>query len=159
MEKFQPLLNLEFEEGWQDCFTLLQRYYQSEMGVTVRDYARPSQWFMIPDFDFFERLFSREGFVSVSNNPNDVLIGDTIMMALGRTSVINHVAIYVGRGLILHHLTGQKSRLDSYTGRWKERVKRVVRHPASEYALDSISPEILAQLPYHIRQQMKKKND
>lgn len=157
MDKYKELINIEFEDGWQDCYTLAQMYYQQFMGVTLRDYSRPDRWFVIPDFNFFDRLFSVEGFKLISHNPNDVMIGDALLMALGRTEVCNHVAIYIGQGLILHHLTDQKSRFESYTGRWKERVKKVIRHPASEYSMDNITPEILAQLPYHVRQQMKKR--
>lgn len=157
MEKLQHLLNQEFEEGWQDCYSLAQKYYFEFMGVELKDYARPDRWFMVPDFAFFDRLFAKEGFEDMGTNPGNVVIGDAILMALGRTEVSNHVAIYVGRGQILHHLTGQKSRLDSYNVRWRERVTRVLRHPNSEFSFDNITAETMAQLPFSVRQQLKRR--
>lgn len=157
MENLQHLLNQDFQEGWQDCYTLAQKYYFENMGVQLRDYSRPDRWYMIPDFAFFDRLFQREGFQDMGNNPSNVLIGDALLMGLGRTEVSNHVAIYIGKGQILHHLTDQKSRLDVYNVRWRERVTRVLRHPNSEFAFDNITAETLAQLPFSIRQKLKRR--
>lgn len=153
----QEFTGIDFEEGWQDCYTLAQKYYAHKLGLTLRDYARPARWHMIPNFNFFDQLFQREGFKHVTSNANDVVIGDSLLMTLGRTEVINHVAIYVGQGQILHHLTGLKSRLDIYNLRWRERVTKVLRHPASEMAFDTVSAETLAKLPYSIRQQFKQR--
>lgn len=157
MEHLQKYLNIEFEEGWRDCYTLAQDYYREVMGVELKDYARPDKWYMLKDFAFFDRLATPQGFQDIGPNPGNVVVGDAIMMALGRTEVSNHVAIYVGRGQILHHLTGQKSRLDVYNMRWRERVTRVFRHPNSEFSFDNVSAETMAQLPFSIRQQLKRK--
>lgn len=157
MDELHRLQGLEFEEGWQDCYTLAQDFYRLKMGVELRDYARPGKWFMIGDFAFFDRLFQREGFYQATTNPHDVMIGDAILMGLGRTEVSNHLAIYVGRGQILHHLTGQKSRLDSYNLRWKERVTKILRHPNAEFSFEELSAETIAQLPFAVRQKLKKR--
>lgn len=157
MDHLSHLLNLEFEEGWQDCYTLAQKYYLEFMGVELKDYSRPDRWHMLPDFDFFSRLYRQEGFEDMGTNPGSVVIGDALLMTLGRTTVVNHVAIYVGKGLILHHLTDQKSRLDTYNARWRERVTRVIRHPNSEFSFNNITAETMAQLPFAVRQQLKRR--
>lgn len=154
MYDFQTYCGIEFEEGWQDCYTLARMVYADVLGIQLRDYARPTYWYLLPDFDFFEKLFSREGFHTVSTNPNDVRIGDALLMGMGRTEVANHVAIYVGRGQILHHLTGQKSRLEAYTPRWRTRVMRVVRHPKSETVFEGIPAEQIQQLSFIERQRL-----
>lgn len=93
----------------------------------------------------------------MGTNPGTVVIGDALLMAMGRTSVSNHVAIYIGQGKILHHLTGMKSRLDVYNAKWRERVTQVLRHPNSEFSFDNITAETMAQLPYAVRQQLKRR--
>ncbi len=148
MHDFQKYGGIEFEEGWQDCYSLAQKIYADILGIQLRDYARPSMWYMLPEFDFFEKLFQREGFQTVSTNANDVRIGDALLMGLGRTEVANHIAIYVGRGQILHHLTGQKSRLEAYSPRWRTRVMRVVRHPKSSTVFEGIPAESILQMSF-----------
>lgn len=148
MQDFQKYSGIEFEEGWQDCYTLAQTVYADILGLQLRDYARPSRWYMLPEFDFFEKLFPLEGFFTVSTNANDVRIGDALLMGMGRTEVANHVAIYVGRGQILHHLTGQKSRLEAYSPKWRTRVMRVVRHPKAESVFEGIPAEKIIQMSF-----------
>lgn len=154
MYDYQKYCGIEFEEGWQDCYTLAKTFYDEILGVSLRDYARPTYWYLLPDFDFFEKLFEREGFSTVSTNANDVRIGDALLMGMGRTEVANHVAIYVGRGQILHHLTGQKSRLEAYSPRWRTRVMRVIRHPKSETVFEGIPAEQVQQLSFMERQRL-----
>lgn len=158
MQHLQHLLGIDFEEGWQDCYSLARVYYKDLMGLELKDYARPSQWYMMPGFNFFDRLFPAEGFIQATTNANDVMIGDALLMAMGRTETSNHVAIYVGKGMILHHLTGQKSRLDPYNLKWRERVTRVLRHPSYEMSFETLTMETLAQLPFAVRQRLSKRN-
>lgn len=157
MEQLQHLIGLDFEEGWQDCYTLARRYYSEVMGLDMRDYARPSNWYLYPGFDFFDRLFPEEGFRQATTNPGDIVVGDALLMAMGRTHTSNHIAVYVGRGMILHHLTGQKSRLDPYNLKWRERVTRVLRHPSYELSFESLSMDTIAQLPFSVRQRLSKR--
>lgn len=154
MHDFQRFCGIEFEEGWQDCYTLAKSFYTEVLGIDLKDYARPSHWYLLPEFNFFERLFEREGFRTVSTNANDVRIGDALLMGIGRSTVANHIAIYVGRGQILHHMTGQKSRLEAYTPRWRTRVLRVIRHPKSEVVFEGIPAEKIIQMSYADRKNL-----
>jgi cell wall-associated NlpC family hydrolase len=43
--------------------------------------------------------------------------------------VPNHAAVYLGDGLILHHLQGRLSSRDVYGGYWQKVTTHALRHP------------------------------
>ena len=141
-------------EGWQDCYSLAQEYYVNAFGLTLRDYARPKGWELLPELNFFETLFEREGFIEPTANIRDVRIGDALLMALGQTPCSNHIAIYVGGGNILHHLFQQHSRVEPYSDRWRFRVRKVLRYRHADLFQEGVTLDDLAQAPRSMRHKM-----
>lgn len=138
-------------DGIQDCFSLAQRFYQDTCGLEVRSYARPQHWHLVGRFDFFSQLFPREGFYDTGNSCHRVRVGDALLMAIGRTEVNNHVAIYVGQNKILHHLRDSISRVDPYNDRWRYRVRAVLRHPVVEQTLHTLELGVADKLPAQVK--------
>jgi len=155
LENLNPLVGKPYVDGLQDCYTLAIKYYQQEFGIELTDYARPTNWYLSNQYNFFEKLYSTEGFTEVGTNPRGVTIGDMILMCVGRSEVINHCAIYVGQGKILHHLVGQYSKLEAYSDKWRIRVKLVIRHPYIEKVQQSFDMSIMSQAPHQVRQKMR----
>lgn len=151
-----PFLNYKYEQGIQDCFSLVREYYQTKYQLEIRNYARPDKWYVNSELDFFNQKFEAEGFFDTGYSAHKVRHGDVLLMFLGRSEVVNHVAIYVGRNKILHHLEGKLSGLDEYNDKWRYRVSRVLRHPEVELAIDSVTLSNLHQgLPLHIRKKLR----
>jgi cell wall-associated NlpC family hydrolase len=151
MMNLTEYLNKPFVEGINDCYSLAREFYQHTYGVTLGNYARPTNWYLVDKFNFFTDNFEQEGFFEPKTTANKVRYGDALLMVIGRSTVANHVAIYVGQNKILHNLTGGISRLDSYSDRWRSRVTTVLRHPASELGSEENAITSFNNTPHHIK--------
>lgn len=119
-----PLLGRQFAHGVLDCYTLVQDFYAQELGIALSDYAREDDWWLNgQELYSLDRLRS-EGFDLVAAAPQR---GDLILMQI-RSTVPNHAGVYLGDGLMLHHLHGRLSDRVVYGGYWAERTCYIVRH-------------------------------
>jgi cell wall-associated NlpC family hydrolase len=57
----------------------------------------------------------------------NLLPGDCFLMQVA-SPVPNHAAVYLGDGLILHHLQGRLSSRDVYGGYWQKVTTHVLRY-------------------------------
>lgn len=156
VDTYKPYLNLRYEAGIQDCYTLLHDLYNDLHKIPLRNYARPTGWEGCPELNFFEELFKREGFEVATNNVLDVKPFDVLLMAIGGEKV-NHCAIHVGQNMILHHLIDRRSALDSYTHQWRRRVKYVIRHKDREAKMCRHGMQILELLPPHLQMRLARR--
>jgi proteasome lid subunit RPN8/RPN11 len=142
-----PLLGRPFVHGIHDCYALVRDYYQRELRIELPDFDRPAEWWykgrdaqgVIHDyretpvadwgkykpFDLLAENFELAGFTRVSElKPND-----GIMMQLGpRVTVANHTAVYLGDGIMLHHMYGQLSARAAFGGYWLKNSRGFFRH-------------------------------
>lgn len=125
MRSYSDLLGKVYVEGDYDCYGLLRRYYKRMYDLELRNYARPNG-FGYNGLNLITDNFDLEGFEVTSDA---LQIGDGIIMGIARSPMANHVAVYVGRGMILHHLYNTKSCEESFDASWKRRVLNIVRHP------------------------------
>ncbi|GFD70938.1 hypothetical protein KUL113_03580 [Tenacibaculum sp. KUL113] len=145
-----------YEQGIQDCYSLVRDFYKTRYQIEITNYARPDNWIQDPSLDFFTSKFEKEGFKDTNNNPHKVRFGDVLMMRIAGSQVVNHVAIYVGRQKILHHLQGRLSEIVDYTDKWRIRVVRVVRHPEVEKTTEAMTLHNLHKgLPIHLRAKLR----
>jgi proteasome lid subunit RPN8/RPN11 len=107
-----PLVGRGWVWGVQDCWTLVRDWY-AEQGTTLPDWPRPAQASDFEAAPMFEGLWEEAGFQRI--NPADMREGDAVLMAIGNTR-LNHVGVYVGNQLLLHHLRGRLSSRDLYGG-------------------------------------------
>lgn len=132
-----PLVGRQFSHGVLDCWTLIRDWYVRELGLTLPDFERPDKWWDDGGSDLYTVHLSACGGVVVwerghDTPPGSVLHrGDVVLMEIrSGNGVPNHGAVYLGDGLILHHLYGKLSTRDVYGGYWQECTRRVVRHQA-----------------------------
>lgn len=148
-----------YEQGIQDCYTLVRDFYKARYQMELTNYARPNNWTQDPNLDFFTNRFEMEGFKDTNNCPHKVRFGDVLMMRIVGSTVVNHVAIYVGRQKILHHLQGRLSEIVDYDDKWRYRVTRVVRHPEVEKTTEAVTFQNLHRgLPIHLRAKLRGAN-
>lgn len=120
-----PLIGRPFVHGVLDCFSLARDYY-AERGIAVCDFERVADWWEHGDNLLTPENFAKAGFIVVTDGT--LQKHDGIIMQNGLTSVPNHVGMYLGDGLFLHHSGGRLSCRQPYGGYWEKVTNYVVRH-------------------------------
>jgi proteasome lid subunit RPN8/RPN11 len=125
-----PLVGREFSHGVLDCYQLIVDWYRHEWDVALAHFARADNWWDDGQSDLYTKGFPEAGFVRLPAGA-PLEIGDVILMQIrSKNGVPNHAAVYLGDGLMLHHLHGRLSSRDIYGGYWLENTRYVVRyHP------------------------------
>lgn len=118
-----PYEGREFAHGALDCYSLIQDWYRIELGTELPDFAREDGWWEKGQ-DLYMAGFAAAGFAQVAGEPRR---HDVILMQV-RSDVANHGAVYVGEGVILHHLYGRLSGRDVYGGYWLKHTLALLRH-------------------------------
>jgi cell wall-associated NlpC family hydrolase len=119
-----PLVGREWAHGVLDCYSLIRDWYDQERGIDLPDFTRFDEWWMRGGNLYLDN-FETAGFSAVSSDDMDV--GDVLLMQVA-SPVPNHAAIYLGDGLILHHLQGRLSSRDVYGGYWQKITTHTLRH-------------------------------
>lgn len=103
-----PLIGRGFRHGVTDCYACVRDYFRVELDITLNDYPREWEWWKNDDEHgkLYERFFEREGFFRI--DPHEVRQHDCFLASI-RSDTPNHAGVYVGRNLILHHLTSRSS--------------------------------------------------
>lgn len=124
-----PLVGRQWAHGVLDCYSLLRDWYAQERGIELLDFARLDEWWLRGE-NLYVDNFAKAGFAPVEGaglggiDPEE---GDVLLMQIA-SPVPNHAAIYLGDGLILHHLQGRLSSRDVYGGYWRKVTTHVLRY-------------------------------
>lgn len=118
-----PYLGRQYVFGVFDCWALARDFYRREFNIVMRDYPRIED-FWDKGFDFFGDNWEVEGFLRVSDQPQ---YGDIFLIQTGGGE-IDHIAIYIGDEMILHHMRNRLSKRDIYGGFWKKHTRFHLRH-------------------------------
>lgn len=119
-----PYLERVYLFGVQDCYTLVRDYYRREFDITLGEYPRVES-FWNKSLDFFTGGYPEQGFELLIDQEPEV--GDLFIMQVA-APLPNHIAIYVGDDLILHHCQSRLSRRDVYGGMWAKHTTHHLRH-------------------------------
>jgi proteasome lid subunit RPN8/RPN11 len=112
-----PLIGRPYVYGTFDCYTLLRDYYKTEMGIDLGDFLRGENPWDAAE-NFFLTKGEEMGFVPTGGTPEK---GDVFLLQCGKK--IDHICIYIGDDMILHHMRDRLSRRDIYGGSyWQERT-------------------------------------
>lgn len=118
-----PYVGREFAHGVLDCYTIIQDWYRRELAIELPDFDREDDWWLRGE-DLYMQGFAAAGFVQVQGQPRR---HDVILMQV-RSNQANHGAVYLGDGVILHHLWGRPSCEDVYGGYWLQHTAALLRH-------------------------------
>jgi len=123
-----PLVGRQFSHGVLDCYQLIVDWYAQERGVALKQFARADEWWNDGKSDLYTKGFPQAGFVKLPDGA-PLEVGDVILMQIrAKNGVPNHAGIYLGDGLMLHHLYGRLSSRDVYGGMWAETTRAALRY-------------------------------
>ena len=122
-----PLLGRTWAWGVADCWGLVRDWY-GEQGITLPDYERPPTPEEFESGPIFEKLWQSAGFFALPESA-ELMIGDVILMSIRCPVGLNHVGVYVGDQMLLHHLRGRLSGREIYGGWLLKCTGMQLRHP------------------------------
>lgn len=111
-----PLVGREWSHGVLDCYALVRDWFRAERGIDLPNFTRFDDWWKRGENLYLDN-FAHVGFEVVE--PDELQTGDCLLMQVA-SPVPNHAAVYLGDGLILHHLQGRLSSRDVYGGYWQK---------------------------------------
>lgn len=127
-----PLVGRGFRHYVTDCFSLIRDFYKVTHNIDLPDFPREWEWWLNDGVALYLDGYKSAGFRDVS--VNEILPGDVFIATVGKTKTANHAGVYLGNGLILHHVTGRVgynpfslSTVES-GARWLDLITKVVRH-------------------------------
>lgn len=125
-EHKKPLIGRPFAYGIQDCYVLLQDYYREVLGIELKDFDHGSWgWWDRGQDKFSPENCNEAGFYEIELS--EIKEHDMLAMQI-HGKAINHVAIYLGNDLILHHLARRLSSRDVFSGYYRRHTVRAYRH-------------------------------
>ncbi|GEM_PF-1711277 len=116
--------NRPYIYGQYDCYSLIRDYLLREKGIALNDYPR-EVYFLGSGNNIFEVQAPEEGFVKIEDT--SLQAGDILVFNLPSTR-LQHSAVYIGNGQMLHHLPPGLSCREAYSEKWEKRTSSVWRH-------------------------------
>lgn len=118
----QDLIGRPFIHGIYDCYAIVRDYWRLK-GHDIIDFPRDNLWWETEP-SMLEDGCQEAGFDFI--NESQLKIGDVVFMKV-MAPVVNHSAIYIGDGLVLHHLYNKLSRKEPLI-RWRDSISGYLRY-------------------------------
>lgn len=101
-----------FRHGVTDCFDGIRDYYKQKKGIILPNFARDWEWWNDGQ-DLYSKGFEKAGFKLIETPEiRDIarlIEPDDVFILSMRSNVPNHGGIYLGDGLIYHHLGSERA--------------------------------------------------
>ncbi len=150
---YKHLVGLSYTSGDQDCYGLAIRYYSDVFGLQLTDFARPDEWWLVKELNLLTDNLFNDGWENVGVNLRNLKIGDGLVFSL-LSGKANHVGMYVGNGMFLHHVFGRISCEEALVQKWMSRCLMVVRHEhVSKRIEEQVKPIDYKELMKNVRNQ------
>lgn len=122
-----PLIGREWTHGILDCYSIIKDWYMQEQCIELPDFERFDEWWLKGQNLYLDNIL-KVGFKPI--NQDQLKKGDVILMAIG-SSVPNHGALYLGDGIILHHIQNRLSTREVFGGYWLKNTTGYYRYENS----------------------------
>lgn len=155
-DEYKHLLGRRYLAGQDDCYGLAMNYYRDVYGFQLTDFARPDGWWNEPDFDLISDMIHVDKWGLKSLNPRSLKTGDGLVFSLLQAGRANHVGVYVGNGLFIHHVFGRISVEEALLPKWTSRLLMVLEHEEVIQMRDQMRPktDFLSLLPENVKRQV-----
>lgn len=119
-----PLVGRQWSHGVLDCYAIIHDYYHQELGIPIPDFDRSDEWWKRGE-NLYVNNFGKAGFKEITLE--ELSKDDVILMRIN-SPVPNHGAIYLGDGVILHHVHGRLSSREVFGGYWLKNAAVYLRY-------------------------------
>ncbi len=127
-DSFKKYLNRNFRNGTSDCFSLVRDFYQDKLNINIHSFQYVENWYE-DNPNLIVQNIEKEGFYKV--DIKEIKKYDIILFKI-RGDFPSHMAIYLGKNLILHQLQDKKSCIEFLDSNWRKRIYCVVRYHETE---------------------------
>jgi len=126
---FNKYIGRKFEIGETDCFALIKDFYEFELNIKLNEHHRDEGY---EDHlgELFNVDFEAEGFSPV-DEPRKY---DCILFREKKGRSSNHIALYLGDGLMLHQPRNSYSRIESYLNAHRRHTNHFIRYKNAEFS-------------------------
>lgn len=122
-----PLVGRTWSHGVLDCYAIIRDWYKQERNIELPNFERSDEWWKHGQNLYLDN-FSKAGFVETTQA--ELKTGDVILMTIN-SSVPNHGALYLGDGLILHHIHGRLSTREVFGGYYLKNTTNYLKYENS----------------------------
>ena len=105
-----PLIGRKWVWGVNDCWSLCRDYYKEKLNIDLKDWDRPISSDEFIKDPCFDRCFVDTGFREL--RPDEELQKNDLVLMKMRSKGFNHIGLYLGDQLLLHHLQDRLSSRD-----------------------------------------------
>lgn len=123
----EPLIGREWKHGSSDCYGLVRDWYKQEMNLHLPDFSREDEWWHKGE-DLYLDNFAACGFAEIP--ASELRNGDALLLAI-TSPVPNHAAVYIGDGMIVHHIHNRLSCREPLNAFYQKRITHYLRYNGS----------------------------
>jgi proteasome lid subunit RPN8/RPN11 len=129
---YNKYIDKDFMIGKSDCLSIVEKYYNEELGINISHYHRDENWDKdyvsyirerlseICGVDNFDDFFKKENFIKIEGIENaqkhDIIVFKYF------ENYPSHFGIYLGQNYILHQPRNKKSVIEKLTDAEKRRI-------------------------------------